>query len=84
VEGQAGDCYLNRDIERFRTEIGRVFGGHVKQGFSEILFEVGFRLGLNAGRNASALGKIDSLLTEIGVLFAPIARQVRLEIVKQN
>lgn len=82
VEGQAGSYYLNRDIGAIQAEIERAFSRPAQRRYSEILFEVGLRLGFNAGRDGAALGAVDSLLTKAGYLFAPIARQIGLEVVK--
>ena len=82
VEGHAGSYYLIRDIGAIQAEIERAFSRPARRRYSEILFEVGLRLGFNAGRDGSALGAVDSLLTEVGYLFAPIARQIGLEVVK--
>lgn len=82
VDGQTQSYYLSRDIAAIEAEIERVFGWPVSRRYSEVLFDIGVRTGFNAGQDGSMLGAIDALLTEAGILFAPIARQVGLEVVK--
>ena len=82
VEGQTGNYYLNRDVAAVQAEIERVFARPAGRRYSEVLFELGFRAGISAGRDSSAWGAVDALLTDAGGLFAPVARQVGLEIEK--
>jgi len=70
-----GSFFLRRANKNSRFLISEIFGSNVKCRYTEILFSPELGVPLGGGKEHSVIGKLDSQISRLGVLFNFIARQ---------